>query len=109
MKSFTFNKFIISFGIFTLIIIVGCKKLDLVRIAYVKTNPTTNILSNSATFNGEIIDLGEGTVKDHGFCWSTSGEPTIDDIALSGGPINSTDKISAPADSIVNIPVVGLG
>jgi hypothetical protein len=66
---------------------VGCKKLDLVRIAAVRTDPATNIYSDQAKVNGEIIDLGEeNSLLDHGFCWSTgTAPPTINNSNVSLG------------------------
>lgn len=66
----------------------ACKKIDLVRIAYVKTEAVSNINQSSATANGVIVDLGEGGIKDHGFCWSLSNInslPTINDNIVSKG------------------------
>ncbi len=67
---------------------IGCKKIDLVRIAYVKTGTISDINQNSATANGTIIDLGEGGIKDYGFCWSlesVSSLPTINNSIISKG------------------------
>lgn len=72
----------------------GCKKVDVVRIAYVKTGTPTNILSTSATANGEVIDLGEGEASDHGFCWSLVDDPNIDDPHASIGKASSTGTYS---------------
>jgi hypothetical protein len=67
---------------------IGCKKIDLVRIAHVKTEAVSNINQSSATAHGVIVDLGEGGIKDHGFCWSLSSInsfPTINDAIASIG------------------------
>ena len=73
--------FLIAGGFFT-----RCKKIELVRIAYVKTEVVTNIQSTSATANGTIIDIGEGGIKDYGFCWSSGNKvPTKNDSFVTNG------------------------
>ena len=66
----------------------ACKKIDLVRIAHVKTEAVSNINQTSATAHGVLVDLGEGGIKDYGFCWSLSSInplPTINDAIASNG------------------------
>lgn len=71
-----------------LILLVGifsnCEKFEV--------NPTTKVETGTATpqatsitVNAKIIDLsGEGNT-DHGFCYATHSEPTIDDFKVSKG------------------------
>jgi hypothetical protein len=66
----------------------ACKKIDLVRIAHVKTEAVSNINQTSATAHGVLVDLGEGGIKDYGFCWSLSSVnllPTTNDAIASKG------------------------
>jgi len=63
---------------------MGCKKLDLVRLSAVRTDPATNIYSDQAKVNGEIIDLGEdNSLTNYGFCWAIGKTPTINDFKNS--------------------------
>jgi hypothetical protein len=100
------NKILILFFISIIsagIIIFGCKKIELVRIAYVKTEDVTNIQSTTATANGIIVDLGEGGIKDHGFCWSVSNAtPTKNDSYISIGPTSSKGNYSSPIFGLEN-------
>jgi hypothetical protein len=69
-------------------VILGCKKIDLVRLAHVTTGSISDISQNSATAHGSVIDLGDGGIKDHGFCWSLSSItklPTINNSISSIG------------------------
>ena len=50
----------------------------------VSTGSITNILTTSAYASGEILDMGEG-VSQHGHCWSTSPNTSIDDTKTSLG------------------------
>ncbi|MEZ5195870.1 MAG: hypothetical protein R2764_05595 [Bacteroidales bacterium] len=79
----------------------GCKKIDLVKIAYVKTGTPTNILSTTATAHGELIDLGEGEASDHGFCWSLNPNPTISSTHYSFGKANSTGDFTTVITNLV--------
>jgi len=70
----------------------GCKKIDLERIAYVKTYPAENILSTSVSATGDIVDLGDGgQIKEYGFCLSYPHLPTIADKAEP--PFENTSKV----------------
>jgi len=51
----------------------------------VSTRYITNIGSTSASFEGAIIADGGSTVTDRGFCWNTTGNPTIDNSSTSSG------------------------
>lgn len=54
-------------------------------LATVSTRYITNIGSTSASFEGAIIADGGSTVTDRGFCWNTTGNPTIDNSSTSSG------------------------
>jgi len=48
-----------------------------------------DINSNYATAVGQMSYLGNSAVTQHGFCWNTSGYPTINDYKTEDGPIYS--------------------
>ncbi|MBN1414302.1 MAG: fibrobacter succinogenes major paralogous domain-containing protein [Bacteroidales bacterium] len=43
----------------------------------IETYAVTNISVNSAEVKGEILDIGESEIVQHGHCWSTLENPTI--------------------------------
>ena len=43
----------------------------------VTTSPVSNIELTTARCNGDVTDLGASSVTQHGFCWSTSPEPSL--------------------------------
>jgi len=51
------------------------------------TEGVINITSTSANLFGQIEDIGNAPVTEHGHCWSTSSSPTINDEKTSLGPI----------------------
>lgn len=72
---------------------VQCKKVDLERIAAVRTMPADNISSSSATVYADIIDLGsEDALDDHGFCWAVNQTPTVNNFKIGFDKISSTDS-----------------
>lgn len=79
------KKYLIYFILFlssaSFIVIYGCKKIDLVRVAAVNTESMDNITSSSAKAFASIVDLGiEEQVEDYGFCWSSiNSSPTTSD------------------------------
>lgn len=74
-------------------LISACRK-DFPRQASVITTGATNITVNSATLNGKIIDMGEESFLNYGFCWSTATDPKISDNAHFIGSCNSKKSFS---------------
>lgn len=94
-------KFIQHRTLFAAIIVSGfvaayfgsCKKIDLIRIAAINTEPVANVSGSSATANGNVIDLGTN-MTNHGFCWSKGNIPTIADNTENLGKASSTGDFS---------------
>ncbi len=59
------------------------------KAAAVTTLPVTNITSSCATLNGNITEVGYPAYTERGFCYNTSGSPTIYDVKLK---INGAGK-----------------
>jgi uncharacterized protein (TIGR02145 family) len=65
---------------------VRCLKDDTITsIPSVTTGIVLNITINSADIEGEITDLGGSDVTQHGHCWSTNPNPTINDYKTELG------------------------
>jgi len=62
---------------------VGCWRIYVVinynATPVVTISTTTNIEEATATGNGNITDTGDSTVTKRGFCWNTTGNPTVAD------------------------------
>jgi len=91
MRPFKFIMLLFLSALLVSIIIISCKKVDIERIAMVTTDETSNVLQNSVTAYGSIIDLGEEErIQEYGFCLSYINKPpTIDDKATP--PFDPTD------------------
>ena len=85
----------ISIVVFTAIIVysVGCKKIDLKRIAMIETKPAANITSNSVEAKGSIVDLGENNIE-YGFYFRQSSNPPGNDVKVSAGKAKNTGDFS---------------
>lgn len=59
------------------------------KVAAVTTLPVTNITSSNATLNGNITEAGYPAYTERGFCYNTSGSPTIYDVKVK---VNGTGK-----------------
>ncbi len=79
--------------------ISSCKKIDLKRYAAIKTVQVSDITAFSAIAFGDIIDLGE-KVSDHGFCYSFTDNPTINDMVISGGNPTKTGEYYFTVDGL---------
>jgi hypothetical protein len=75
------------------IVAQNCKKVDLERIALVKTLDVSNVTSNSASVSGEIVDAGE-QVKSYGFVIATFQNPTVTDQKVEAGTSTKTGNYS---------------
>nr|NQU88936.1 hypothetical protein [Bacteroidota bacterium] len=79
------NKFILRTLLVVIAVLVSqqyysCKKIDLKREVLIKTFQATIITQTSAEIPCEIVDLGEGSVSEHGVVYvEGSSDPTIDD------------------------------
>lgn len=56
------------------------------QLATVTTSAPSNILTTTATGNGNVTDDGDATITERGVCWATSSNPTTsDNKATSAG------------------------
>ncbi len=66
------------------------------QLASVTTGVTTEIATTTATLNGNLTNLGAPNPTQHGFCWSTSPNPTISDNMNELGAASETGDFSSP-------------
>ena len=67
-------------------------------ISTVTTQVVTDITSTTATGNGNIASLGIPNPTQHGVCWSTSTDPTVDDVndfKTTEGAVSSTGAFTS--------------
>lgn len=62
--------------------------------ATVDTLATTDITHNEATFNGEVTDVGAGSVDERGFVWGTSSQSDPGNVAPSSAGYDDYDTES---------------
>ncbi|MBI9035220.1 MAG: hypothetical protein JEZ03_12185, partial [Bacteroidales bacterium] len=60
----------------------------------VTTQAVSSITGTMAIGNGNVTDLGTTDPTQHGFCWNTTGSPTIADNTTSQGTITATGTFS---------------
>lgn len=60
----------------------------------ISTNAVSDISFTSAVLNGEILSLSTSPVTSYGFCWNTTGSPTIADNKIDKGTINAAGTFS---------------
>ena len=48
----------------------------------------------TAVANGKVIDLGQTTITDHGFCWDSMGFPTVSGKTIQLGKLYQTGNFS---------------
>ncbi len=67
----------------------------LAKLATVTTQAVTNVSTIIATANGTITDLGVPNPTAYGFCWNTTGNPTINDSKINKGATSTTGGFSS--------------
>ena len=52
----------------------SCERFDYERVIIIETGSVTEIISNAAKITGQVIDLGEGKIVEHGHIWAKKSE-----------------------------------
>ena len=73
-----------------LVLLYSCTK-DFSRRAAVLTE---SMDKPTATASGKVIDLGQTIIIDHGFCWDSTGFPSVDGKKIQLGKIYQTGNFS---------------
>jgi len=97
------HKKILLFSLIFLItggFIISCKKIELIRVAKINTGTVYNITSSTAMINAEIIDLGEGSIKRYGFCWSNNIVPTLNSSYKNLGVRDQVGQFSTTIENL---------
>ncbi len=69
-----------------------CQKFE--REIRVTTYEVTEINYTSGLLGGEVIDVGEDGIDQHGFCYSLTENPTIQDLTIKFGLVSTPKSIS---------------
>lgn len=70
--------------------------------AIVTEGSISNISTTSATGNANIVFLGSSNPTAHGYCWNTTGNPTISDNTSDEGSLSSTGTFSTSMTGLTN-------
>ena len=60
----------------------------------VTTQSVTDIKSKSALGHGTVVDLGLSNITQHGICWNSDGDPSIDDKKTEEGALYETGSFA---------------
>ena len=63
--------------------------------AITSTDSIRDVRTTAATGHATLISLGSADPTDHGFCWNTTGDPTLADQKASRGPAQDTGAYAA--------------
>lgn len=72
-------------SLITLILFSGCEKEENATIPDLTTDNVEKATANSAIVNYKITYDGGGSIKEHGVCWGTNQNPTIEDNKTING------------------------
>lgn len=74
-------------------LLMTCKKKEFKPVIYVSTGMVSNISFTTCTVFGTISSLGNG-ITQHGFCWSESSNPSINDSKIDLGIKSTTGSFT---------------
>ena len=96
-KQFYTVKNLASIAFLIMTMFFGCSTFEPERIFKVETNHVSEISIHSWSAQGTIIDLGENSISQHGFCYATTLNPTVErnEGIVRLGSINATGGFSA--------------
>ena len=84
----TFSVYPIIVMVFSLILVVSCKKEEPAQLPVVSTTPATEVTVSTATSGGTITSDGGATITVNGVCWGLNSNPTTDGSkTVDGGSI----------------------
>ena len=87
--------------IFALIFLGACNDDDELKVSIVETFLPSNILTTTATLNGEIEEIGTSPITEHGFIWSTSADlSSANSTKILLGQISSPSTFSATIEML---------
>ncbi|MEN8122462.1 MAG: hypothetical protein ABFS35_19105, partial [Bacteroidota bacterium] len=81
-------------------IFLSCEKLEIVRTMDTKTD-NVEINSSAVVAYGTVLDIGDSKIIQHGHCWSTTAEPTVDHFKSELGAISERDTFTSHLTKIV--------
>lgn len=64
----------------------------------VLTAGSSNVTATTVDLDGDILGIGDSPVTQHGHCWSTNSQPTINDSKTSLGSIGVASFVSVASD-----------
>lgn len=65
------------------------------------TQAVSDIAVNTATGNGNLTSLGDGSVTAHGHCWNTTGNPTTADDKVDNGVKGETGAFTSAMTDLI--------
>ena len=98
MKTLNQTIIFLLFGITA--VFLSCEKLDIVRTMDTKTDDIT-INSSAVVAYGTILDIGDSQIIEHGHCWSTINEPTVDHNKSELGAISERETFTSELTTLI--------
>ena len=88
-------------SVILLLLPLSCEKFEPERKIKVKTEAITDIQHHSSKAEGIIIDIGEKGISEHGHCWSTTPNPTIDGPRTQLGNTENTGSYISQLEELI--------
>jgi uncharacterized protein (TIGR02145 family) len=63
-----------------------CQRVEPENILEITTDDIEIVADGSCVFNGTVVSIGKEKITEHGFCWSESANPVIDETSIKLGP-----------------------
>ena len=92
------NPFKVKIQIGIVIILVSlttCKRFEPEDILVITTDDIVKFSEGVYRLKGTVVSIGNEEITDHGFCWSESVNPVLDEASIHLGPWKSTGSFSS--------------
>jgi len=66
--------------------LTACQRVEPENILEITTDDIEIVADGSCVFNGTVVSIGKEKITEHGFCWSESPNPVIDETSVKLGP-----------------------
>ena len=82
------------------LLLSSCQKFEIVRVMDTVTD-SVELSSSRIIVYGAILDVGEKKIIQHGHCWSSKSEPTVNDFKTELGEVNERDTFVSELNRII--------
>ncbi|NPD48202.1 MULTISPECIES: hypothetical protein [unclassified Lentimicrobium] len=67
----------------------------------VQTDSVHRLSATAGIFYGNVLNIGEPNLSQHGFCWNTTGSPNLNDSITEGGTLDASGNYATTIPNLI--------